>query len=999
MRTTWQCSCRTSLLCAAAVAIAAIAPTAKAQSSQNAAAADRARVTANFAHVPLSFELNRGQAAAGVDALARGNGYTLQLGRGDATLTLAGGAIHGRSLTPADVLHLRLKGSQASPKVMEEGELTAKSNYFLGNDPAKWRTDIPNYARVRYEGIYPGIDLVYYGNGRALEHDFVVAPGADPAKIRFSIGGATSVRLDRQSGDLVLATGAGQLRLHKPVSYQTIAGKRTAVTSRYVLAKGGEVDFRLGTYNRSAPLVIDPELSYSTLVPPLSLGPTAVAVDPRGFSYLTGTNGSDVTVYKLSPGGSELVYTSIFGGSNYDHGTAIAVDEYGQAYVTGGTDSADFPILNAFQGSLVGASDAFVAKLNQAGNALVYSTYLGGGRESAIGITVDSAQRAYVTGSTYSTDFPTHLPIQAALKGAPNVYITALNQSGSTLLYSTYLGGSGSDIPAGIAIDPSNNVYVAGTTTSTDFPVKNALQPKNNNNQTISFTTGFLAKIYPTGPQLLYSTYLGGSLGETIGGVAADTSGNAYVAGQTASPDFPVANAYQSTGGPLLGEATQCPLGNYSTAFVSKFNPKGSALVYSTYLGQIEPDDDFPGVSGCSAELPLQNGATGIAVDSSGNAVVTGYTYSDNFPVTNESGNPGASGNCSTSAFITRFNLSGSALLYSSYFGGEAESGNEADICTGSGGTTVSGIALDPLGSAYIVGPPNAFLYFPLTPAAYELTSYGHYNWNYEAKFAFAPMAQTTTTLTTPYASINGSNTVILTAQVQPTGTGGAIPSGSVGFFVNAAQIGAATLNAQGIATLEYTFPTQGPYTVQANYSGNIDTDASTASVTKGFGITNVPGINPAGGTYHYEPTITMSDRLSGATIHYTLNGATANESSPVYTAPFLLTQSATISAIAVTPQTAPSAVVTATYVIDTPTATPVFSIPAGTYSAAQTVSIADATPGATIYYTVNGATPTTASTKYTAAIKVSASETIKAIAVAAAHETSATASATYTIK
>jgi hypothetical protein len=979
--------------------MAAVAGSANGQFRQEAAESTPVRVTAGFAGIPMSFEPNRGQAAAGVDALARGAGYTLLLGRGDATLMLAGAAEPGKHPAPSSVLAFKLKGSQPLARVTEEGELTARSNYFLGNDPAKWRTDIPEYARVRYAGVYPGIDLVYYGNGHALEHDFVVAPGANPAQIRFRIGGADRVLLDPRSGDLLLTTGTGTLRLHKPVTYQTIAGKRTEVASRYALAKGGEVEFRLGKYDSSEPLVIDPEISYSTLVPPISSLPLAVAVDAKGFSYLTGSTGSDVVVYKLSPGGSELVYTSIFGGSSFDGGSAIAVDNYGDAYVTGATSSSDFPTLNAFQSTP--ASD-FVAKLNAAGDALLYSTYLGGsGHDGAYGIAVDAAQRAYVIGSTTSTDFPTHLPIQAALKGSLNLFITAFNESGSTLLYSTYLGGSGSDYPSGIALDPLGDVYVAGTTTSTDFPVKNPFQPKNNNNNQGFFsTTGFLAKIYPTGPQLLYSTYLGGSLGETVRGVAADASGNAYVAGQTASPDFPIANAYQSTGGSLLGQPAPCPAGGYSTAFVTKFNPKGSALVYSTYLGQVEPDDNAPGaVDYCAAELPVQNGATGIAVDSSGDAVVTGYTYSTHFPTTDHSGNSGAQGNCSTSAFITRFNPSGSALLYSGYFGGLADSGDDADICTGSGGTTASGVAVDSVGNAYIFGSPIAFLEFPLSSAAYENTPYGHYSWDYEAKYAFTPMAQTVTTLTAPYASINGSNTAILTAKVAPAVAGGAIPTGSVGFFVNQSQAGVATLNAQGIATLEYTFPTQNQYTIQANYSGNIDTDASTVSLTKGFGITNVPGFSPAAGTYHYEPTITLADRLTGAVIHYTLNGTTPNESSPVYTAPIVLTQSTTINAFAITPTTAPSAVVTAAYVIDTPAATPVFSVAAGTYTTAQTVTIADATAGATIYYTVNGATPTTASTKYTGAIKVSSTETIKAIAVATGHETSATASAAYTIK
>jgi hypothetical protein len=965
----------------------------------------RATVISNFGKAPMNFEINRGQAAPSVDAIAHGPGYTLLLSQGEASLELA-------AKLPTR-LRLQLLGANPDARLQREQKQDAITNYFLGNDPTRWHTDIPNYAQIRYTGIYPGIDVLYYGNGRELEHDFVVAPGADSRQIQMAISGAKSIHLDQPTGDLVLATDSGDMRLHQPRSYQIVEGKRIEVASRYDVAGNGSVGFQLAKYDPTLPLVIDPELSYSTLVPPGSGGggPGQMAVDTHGSVYLVGTIGdsygnNDVAIYKLTPGGSGLVYADFFGGSGPESAAAVAVDLWGIAYITGNTQSRDFPTVSAFQSAFQGtgpsATDAFVVKLNQQGNGLLYSTYLGGGGENASAIAVDGTPHAFVTGTTSSSAFPTHLALQPALRGTSNIYVTAFSQLGSSVLYSTYLGGSAANYPSGIAVDAKDDVYVAGTTTSIDFPVKNALQATNKNPSSYP-NTGFIAKIYPTGSQLLYSTYLGGSLGDSINGLAVDASGNAYVAGTTSSPDFPVANAYQASGGPAMGQAAPCNNGLiYDTAFVSKINAAGSALVYSTFLGSITGNDTYPSGECGGVSDALENSASGIAVDSSGDAFVTGSTFSTVFPVTPDAfeSTNAANNNCASNAFLTKFSPDGSTLLYSTYFGGEAKSGSEANVCTGSGGGTATTIAVDPLGSAYILGlPGSATDTFPFSSAAYAPNFYpGHYTWPFVAKFAFSPMTATTTSVTAPYAQINGSNTAILTAQVKAAADG-ATPTGTVVFFVDSAWVGSATLNGQGIATLQYTFPTQGSHTVQASYSGLINADASTAVVTKGFGIANAPAISPAAGTYHYLPTITISDRVSGAVIHYTVDGTTPSATSPIYNAPFQVTKTATVQAIAVSPLYANSPVASAAYVIDTPAATPTFSIPAGTYTTAKTVALADATAGAILYYTLDGSTPTTSSAVYSAPIVISTSKTIKAIATASGHETSSIASATYFIQ
>jgi hypothetical protein len=627
----------------------------------------------NLTKLPLAFEKNRGQTGSKVKFLARGQGYTLFLTSGEAVL-----ALHKAS-AKSGVLRMKLLGANPASNVSGVDELPGKTNYFIGNDAKRWHTNVPMYAKVKYKSVYSGIDLVYYGNQRQLEYDFVVAPGADPRCIQLGVRGARKISR-REDGDLVLAMAEGEIRWHKPVVYQGNDGARQEVAARYAIKGKNRVAFEVADYDSRRPLFIDP-LVYSTY-----LGGSggddgwAIAVDSSGGAYVAGSTASinfptmnplqpneadggvdsDAFVAKFNATGSALVYSTYLGGNAADYGNGIAVDSSGNAYVTGYTQSTNFPTVNPLQPTIGGGQgiDAFVAKLNSTGSALVYSTYLGGsGEDIGNGIAVDSSGNAYVTGGTSSSDFPTMNPLQPANGGAPDAFVTEINTTGSALVYSTYLGGSSGDGGFGIAVDGSGNAYVTGGTSSTDFPTMNPLQPANGG----GLSDAFVAKLNPMGSALVYSTYLGGSGWDWGNGIAADSSGNAYVTGFTYSTDFPTMNPLQAANG---GRGD-------SDAFVAKLNATGSALVYSTYLG------------GSSSEE-----GNGIAADTLGNAYVTGYTSSTDFPTMNPLQPANGGGE---DAFVAKLNATGSALVYSTYLGG---SGSDWGL----------GIAVDSSGNAYVTG-------------------------------------------------------------------------------------------------------------------------------------------------------------------------------------------------------------------------------------------------------------------------------------------------------
>lgn len=657
---------------------------------------------------PLGFEPNRGQMDRRIDFLVQGAGYSVFLSHADAIVVLSQGA-------PP----LRMSPVGASPAAAEPiDQLSSTSNYFIGNLPEHWRTNIPNYAKVRYRNVYPNVDLIYHGNQRQLEYDFVISPGADPRNIVLEFQGAAKIDLDRE-GDLLAHMPSRELRWHKPVAYQDFNGVRKAVTCSYIRKGGDRLAFRLAAYDRAKPLIIDPVLEYSTYLGGSGSGfvpfvgnfgdyGSAIAVDANGSAYVTGFtfsadfpvknafeklylgyffDTSNAFVSKFDSRG-ELVYSTYLGGTSNDQGVGIAVDAYGNAYVTGEANSVDFPIKNAFQSSnrSVSAANAFVTKLDPEGNALVYSTYVGGSvNDSASAIAVDAQDHAYVTGITTSTDFPLKNAFQKKLKNAcGNAFITKLDAPGNEVVYSTYLGGSGcatykngqinlGDIGNGIAVDKYGQAYVTGTTTSSDFPTKNAFQSHLKGTCGQYCSNAFVTKFDPAGSALVYSTYLGGSgqpagfgHGDSGNAIVVDLLGNAYVAGYTNSTDFPTKNAFQHA----LKNQTE------PAAFITKLDPAGTALVYSTYLGGSAGD-----------------AAYAIALDSGSHPFVTGVTASPDFPIENAfQGKPGCRpSQLCQNAFVTKFHYDGALLFYSSYLGGSSsDSGN--------------GIAVDKYGNAYLTG-------------------------------------------------------------------------------------------------------------------------------------------------------------------------------------------------------------------------------------------------------------------------------------------------------
>jgi Bacterial Ig-like domain (group 1)/Beta-propeller repeat len=672
--------------------------------------ATKARLNEVYGQMPLSFETNVGQVDPHVDFISRGSGYTLFLMPREAVLALraapalptTGGGRNDHASATGAVLRMKFVGSEPKPQVVSQEELPGKINYFTGKDPGRWRTGISTYAKVAYQNLYPGVDLVYYGKQRQLEYDFVVRPGTDPNIISLSFEGADQLEIDAQ-GELVLHLGGGEVRQRKPLIYQEVDGIRHEIAGSYKLKDRNTVGFQLASYDASMPLVIDPVLVYSTF---LGGGPSDqghdITVDASGSAYVTGftqssdfptTVGSfdtthnglvDVFVTKLNPAGSALVYSTFLGGSVNDFGSAIAVDTSGNAYVTGSTSSPDFPTtVGAFDTTHNGVVDVFVTKLDPAGSALVYSTFLGGSDfDEGNGIVVDTTGNAYVTGGTFSPDFPTTAGAFDTTfnAGELDAFVTKLNPSGSApLVYSTFLGGSDQDFGRDIALDASDNAYVAGFTQSLNFPTTVGAFDTTPNGTVDAFVT----KLNPTGSApLVYSTFLGGSGNDEILGLRVDTSGNAYVTGGTESPNFPTTvGAFDTT------------FNGVFDVFVTKLNPFGSApLVYSTFLGGNERDF-----------------LADIAVDTSGNAYIAGLTRSPDFPTTVDAVDNIFGGN---EVFVTKLNPSGSApLVYSTFLGDSSQDFR-------------FGIAVDTFGNAYITGStesPN----FPTTIGAFDTTHNG----------------------------------------------------------------------------------------------------------------------------------------------------------------------------------------------------------------------------------------------------------------------------------
>src|SRR6266478_2972758 len=793
----------------------------------------------SYGQSSLAFEANQGQTDSSVKFLSRGVGYSLFFTTDEAVVVLrrptVGAIRHAvKSPTPNPtpdaqsfaVMRMRFAGANPAPRIEGSKQLLGKMNYLIGNNPKEWRSNIPTYARVRYQEVYPGVSAVYYGTQGQLEYDLLIDPGVDPKVIELDFEGADKVKIDAQ-GNLRLLIAGGEVLLGKPRIYQMVPGsqeRRKNIAGGYALKAGGHVGFEVGDYDRNQPLIVDPVLNYSTYLGGSGYDSgTAIAVDASGNAYVTGftrssnfpvTAGSfqtscgttgtcngyfwDAFVTKLTANG-QIVYSSYLGGSGNDMGKAIAVDASGSAYVAGQTFSSNFPTtVGAFKTIYRGAGDAFVAKMSPGGTSLQYSTYLGGsGTDNAEGIAVDSSGNAYVTGQTYSTDFPTAAPIQAFNGGNQDsdAFVTEINTSGSALVYSTYLGGSSMDWGNGIAVDSSGNAYVVGFTRSTDFPLAGSLQ--SGCGGCPGFADAFVVELAPNGRALLHSTYLGGSGDDHGTGITVDSDGNVYVTGFTYSTDFPTTSgAYQTS-----------LASRQSAAFVTKITPDFSSLTFSTYL------------QGTSL-----NYGKSIAVDT-GNIFVAGQTFSLTFPLLSPIQSVCAPSNCFFgTGFVAELNAAGSSLIFSTYLGG-------------SHGDDIAALALDPSANIQVTGQA-ASTDFPIANA-FQVTFGGSFGDAFVAKISLQPAASLSpTSLTFGNQSVGTSSTpqtvTLFSNGTAPLHIAGISASGDFA-ETNNCRMGVA---AGSTCTISVTFaPTAsgtrtGAFTVSDNSSSGPQTVSLTGTAT-----------------------------------------------------------------------------------------------------------------------------------------------------------------------
>ncbi len=658
--------------------------------------------------LPIAFERNVGQADSRVQFLSRAPSAVVSLGSREMWITLANPTNRAQALAPragsnphssprsvphSIALQVNFLGAPSQPQLEGLDPLPTKTNYYMGRDPSLWHTNIANYASVRYHEVYPGIDLLFHGKRGHLEYDFVVAPGADPGVIQMEIRGARRVRLS--AGAVLLETSASRLRFERPLLYQERNGKREYVGGEFVLLGANRVGFRVGRYDRSRPLIIDPVLSYGTFLSGSnSTRPAGIAVNSAGEIYVAGStfatdfptasaaqgqNGGyeDAFVAKISSTGTTLVFSTYLGGNNFDDARGIALDPLGNAYLLGVANSSNFPTTpGSFRTScpanFPSCSAPFVAKFGPTG-MLDYSTLLSPGA-NAKAIAVDSQGSTYVTGGIGSNTLDVVNAFQSQYQGISststgNAFVQKLDPTGSTLIYSTYLapvGGPSSvqeTMGLGIAVDASGSAHVTGRSTSTNFPTKN-ISPTLNSGHGI-----FLVKFKPDGSDLVYSASIAGSGRDEADGIALDGTGNAYLTGLTSSTDFPV------TPGAFLATCTPIGTGFCSASsqiFALEVSADGSSLLYSTLLGS-----GFVG---------------GIAVDSSGRAYITGTTAQPMFPVVNPiQANLQVAENSNTDAFVMALDSSGFPF-FSTFLGGAGTIDN---------GT---GIAADAAGNIFVTG-------------------------------------------------------------------------------------------------------------------------------------------------------------------------------------------------------------------------------------------------------------------------------------------------------
>jgi hypothetical protein len=631
---------------------------------------------------------------------------------------------------------IRVHFAGASSAVRIEGfdPLQARANFLIGNDPDKWQTGIPTYQGIVYRSLYPGIDMTYSEKDRQFKSEFRIAPGADPDRIRLEYSDADSVRVDAD-GDLVVRAGALELHDHAPIAYQeSSSGARNPVAARYRILAGSSVAFDLGKYDPTRPLIIDPVITYATYMGGTAQSAiTALAVDTSGNLYAAGwteavdfpvsnaiqavnRGGVDAFMFKLNPAGSALLYATYIGGRNDDRAAAIAVDSGGQVYLAGSTASTDFPLVSSLRPTLGGTRDAFVLKLNAIGNLLVYSTYLGGTAYDAA-----TALALDTGGNAYiaGDTQSADFPIASPVQsvlGGKTDVFVTKLTPAGAILFSTYLGGSNDEHAGGVALDSSNNIYLAGGTSSVNFPLASPVQGANGGSQ-----DAFVTKL-STSPQIVYSTYLGGNGGqagapEQANAIAVDATGAAYVAGVTSSTNFPVTSG-----------AFQTSFVGVQDAFVTKVSPTG-AMVYSTYLG------------GSSFDW-----ASGITIDGSGNAYVAGYTSSAGFPAVGGV-QPGFNG--FYDAFVSELNPAGNGLKFSTFYGG-------------TGADQANAITLDASANIFVGGQTSS-LNLPLQGAIQSSNVGGSTGW--VAKFGFPGAPPQAPSANSVSPSSGSGNTVTLTAQ------------------------------------------------------------------------------------------------------------------------------------------------------------------------------------------------------------------------------------------
>ena len=810
--------------------------------------------------LPLSFEANRGQTDPSVKFLSRGDGYALFLTHDSAVFKL-----RASGDKTAAVVRMKLAGANAGSKISGGEELPGTANYFIGNDPNKWTNGVSTFGRVNYRQIYQGIDLTYYGTQRQLEYDFIVTPGAVPKQIGLEFAGAKPTL--EPDGSLLLTLAGAPLTFRRPVVYQTIAGKKKMIAGRYKLS-GDRVQFALGKYDHTRALVIDPVLTYLTYLggtntdeignTPYYGGSNAsnptqgIAVDSSGSVYVTGnTQSTDFPVQnaiqgattansptgfvtKLNPAGSQLIYSTYIGGDVL-HGNsttrpyAIAVDGSGNAYVTGLTSSPYFPVtagayqmvcgyVNAFGTSCPNTQSAFLTKLSPSGS-LVYSTFLGHLNETGVAVAVDSQGRAYVAGNSSAnctTAVPTCFPTtaNAVLQGSVfnnsvnptnqqvgSAFISVFDAAGAHLLYSSLYGYSditttnhGASYGVGVAVDAAENFYLAGDTQNNGLPVTaGAFQHYigNTNPSLASNSRGFVAKFNPvsSGAGLAYATYLGGTdpaqgaYSDGIGGITADAAGNAYVSGN-ASYNFPVtAGAYDTNSCPY----TLC----LNRGFLAKINPAGSALVWSTFIGGTRPD------------LSAVDSISAPRLDANGNVYVGGVA-GNNTQV--PSVNPLQPANGFGGVFVTKFDPTGSTVLFSTVIYSTATNG----------GLFNSGVDVDSQGNIYVAGYSNVGG-LPVTAGAFQQANAGAPD-GFIAKIN--PLLSPSIGLVVAPGTANAGSPVTFTATV--TGVAGQpTPTGTVNFLLGSTTLGSGTLNASGVASFTSSAINGGNYSVTAVYAGD----------------------------------------------------------------------------------------------------------------------------------------------------------------------------------